>query len=272
MTEKYLSQIFIYPIKSLAGISLESTELTARGPKWDRRWMLVDENGRFLSQRELGQMALLQVQLADDHLRVEDRRGGRPDLKIPLASTAGSEIPVTIWNDRCTAVTVSVDADRWFSEALGHSCRLVYMPEDSFRPVDPAYAAGPEFVSFADGYPYLILGEATLKHLNERLETPIEMLRFRPNLVFSGGHAFEEDEWQHFKVGQVRFRGTKPCARCQIPTIDPQTGIGAKEPTRTLATFRRKGNNIYFGMNACWSLDNSAAGRWVHLGDKILLE
>jgi hypothetical protein len=269
MSEKKLSQIFIYPIKSLGGIAVDSTVLTAKGPKWDRRWMLVDESGRFLSQRELGEMTLLHPHLEKDHLRVADSRGRRADLEIPLAPSVGPAVTVTIWNDNCTAVPVSADADRWFSEALQHPCQLVYMPDTTFRPVDPAYAQGEESVSFADGYPYLIIGEASLADLNRRLEEPVEMLRFRPNLVFSGGKAFEEDHWQNFTIGRARFRGAKPCARCQIPTIDLHTGLSSKEPTRTLATFRRDGNKVLFGMNVCWSLEHAAADSQVRVGDAI---
>lgn len=272
MQQRTLSRIFTYPIKSLGGIALETTELTAKGPEWDRRWMLIDPTGRFLSQRELGQMTLLQPRLQPDHLLVEDRRGGRQPLEIDLKPAVDvAAIKVTIWNDQCRALPVSADADRWFSEALEASCRLVYMPDDTFRPVDPNFAVGEEWVSFADGYPYLIIGEASLDDLNSRLEQPIEMGRFRPNLVFSGGRPFEEDNWQMFTIGTARFRGTKPCARCQIPTIDLQTGLSAKEPTRTLAGYRRRNNNIYFGQNVCWDLNNGPDGKHIRIGDAVQL-
>lgn len=271
MGERTLTGIYIYPVKSLGGIALESTALTAKGPQWDRRWMLVDENYRFLSQRELPQMTLLEVRLSDGQLQVADRRGGRSVLEIALEPPEGSSVTVTIWNDQCEAVPVSALADRWFSEALGRKCQLVYMPDESFRPVDPDYSVGAESVSFADGFPYLIIGEASLTDLNERLPAPIEMLRFRPNLVFSGGEPFEEDHWQAFTVGNAHFRAAKPCARCQIPTIDLQTGVGGKEPTRTLAGFRRQGNKIMFGMNACWSLADPQNGAVIRLGDQIVV-
>lgn len=232
--------------------------------------MLIDERGRFLSQRELPQMALLEVRLGEGHLEVEDRRGGRSVLDIGTEPPSGSSIAVTIWGDQCEAVPVSVSADRWFSEVLGQNCRLVYMPDESFRPVDPEYSIGAESVSFADGFPYLIIGEASLGDLNQRLSEPIEMLRFRPNLVFSGGEPFEEDQWQNFTIGSAHFRAAKPCARCQIPTIDLQTGQPGKEPLRTLAGFRRQNRKIMFGMNACWSLDDKDNPKLVQLGEQVV--
>lgn len=270
MSELILSQIFIYPIKSLRGISLQQTQLTGKGPKWDRRWMLVDADGRFLSQRERGRMALLQPYLEADHLRISDLRGGRSDLTIPFEiEEKGMRTSVLIWQDQCEAISVSKAADQWFSEALDLDCHLVYMPDDSSRPVDPKYARGKETVSFADGYPYLIIGEASMVDLNARLERPIEMIRFRPNLVFSGGTPFMEDHWKYFSIGQSRFRGTKPCARCQVPTIDLTTGESSPEPTRTLAGFRRKKNNILFGLNACWEGDREQSGRKIKVGDQL---
>lgn len=177
---------------------------------------------------------------------------------------------VRVWQDDCEAVLVSAEADHWFSKALGTPCHLVYMPETSQRPVDPKYAKAEETVSFADGYPYLMIGQASLDDLNDRLSEPIDMIRFRPNLVFSGGTPFMEDEWENFSIGAARFRGTKPCARCQIPTIDLTTGKTSKEPTKTLATFRKQDNKILFGLNACWELDNGEGGRSIKIGDPIL--
>ena len=270
MTDLRLSQIYIYPVKSLRGIAVNETELTDRGPQWDRRWMLVDPEGTFLSQRELSEMALLQPQLDGDQLRIADLRGGREDLKFPLEVPAGaSGITVSIWQDHCEALLVGEAADAWFSEALGTPCRLVFMPDTSRRPVDPKYAKGEEVVSFADGYPYLILGEQSMLDLNNRLPEPIEIIRFRPNLVFSGGAPFAEDNWRQLLIGAAQFRGTKPCARCQIPTIDLHTGQSSKEPTRTLATFRRDGNKVLSGLNACWEPEMSGGHTVIKIGDPV---
>ena len=270
MTEKTLSKIFIYPIKSLLGISRQVTELTGKGAKWDRRWMLIDKNHRFLSQRERGQMVFLQPSLEDGHLRIEDVRGGRSALEIPLHMNDEKERKtVTIWKDQCEAISVSQDADQWFSEALDLACQLVYMPDDSVRAVDPEYAIGPETVSFSDGYPYLVAGEASMADLNERLTESLPIERFRPNLVFSGGSAYEEDEWEHFSVGMAHFRGVKPCARCQVPTIDPSNGQTGPEPIKTLAGYRKSKNKILFGLNACWDLDDPPANGIIKIGDRI---
>lgn len=273
MSTLTLTQIYLYPIKSLRGIAVSSTNLTAKGPQWDRRWMLVDQAGRFISQRESGTMALLQPYLEEDQLRISDLRGGRKDLLLPLEGvTQKPRKKVTIWNDACEAVAVSEAADQWFSDALAIDCQLVYMPDDSHRPIDPRYAKGEEeAVSFADGYPYLIIGEASMTALNARLPEPIDVIRFRPNLVFSGGDAFSEDHWGAFSIGSAQFRGTKPCARCQIPTIDLQTGKTSKEPTRTLATFRKQDHKILFGLNACWEIDVPENGTRIQVGDSLII-
>ncbi|PHN07538.1 MOSC domain-containing protein [Flavilitoribacter nigricans] len=272
MADLQLSQIYIYPVKSLRGLSLSETKLTNRGPEWDRRWMLVTPDGQFLSQRELGVMARLQPTINGHQIRVTDLRGGREDLQFPVQPPAKSHRQkVTVWQDECEALRVSPEADRWFSEALGTPCHLVYMPDDSYRPLDPRYAKGDETVSFADGYPYLILGEASMQDLNNRLSEPIDVLRFRPNLVFSGGTPFVEDNWKNFSIGSALFRGTKPCARCQIPTIDLHTGQASREPTRTLATFRRQDRKILFGLNACWELDQPEHESMIRIGDPIKL-
>lgn len=272
MSNLKLTQIHTYPIKSLRGIALESTRLTVRGPELDRRWLLIDPNGRFLTQRKCRAMALLQPVLQNGQLKIRDLRGGRSDLNLALQPDIHRErMRVTIWQDECEAVAVSDAADDWFSRALGIDCRLVYMPDDAHRPLDPNYGKTGEIVSFADGYPYLIIGEASLEALNDRLEQPVEMLRFRPNLVFSGGRAFEEDEWSNFTVNTAQFRVTKRCARCQIPTIDLTTAETSAEPTRTLAKFRRQDHQIVFGVNACWEPKGEEDDVVIKVGDPLYL-
>lgn len=248
----HLSAIYIYPIKSLAGIALKEARLEKRGLANDRRWMLIDQNGRFLSQREIPRMALLKPSLSASHLIIEDTQQQMPPLLLDLNFSETTPLrQVTVWDDQVQALSIGQEADDWFSRALGFSCSLVAMPETSLRQVDLAYAQHGDITSFSDGFPYLLANQNSLEDLNSRLTEPISMIRFRPNLVVSGPPAWAEDHWQSFVIGSFRFRSTKPCARCQIPCIDPDTGLVGKEPSRTMATFRQWNNKIYFGLNAC---------------------
>ncbi|NJN42563.1 MAG: MOSC domain-containing protein [Flammeovirgaceae bacterium] len=158
--------------------------------------------------------------------------------------------------------------DQWFSERMGSGCRLVFFPEKNSRPVDPNYRIGNEHVSLADGYPFLIIGEESLNNLNLKLSAPVPMNRFRPNMVFSGGKPYEEDTWRNFRIGENRFAGVKPCARCSIPTIDQDTGEMGKEPSATLSKYRRgEDGKVYFGQNVV-ALDHNK----ISIGQKIEIE
>ncbi len=264
-----LSQIFIYPVKSLRGIALEQVHLEARGPAFDRRWMVVSPTGEFFTQRECPEMALIHTALTARHLELEHLHKPLGKVQIPLQPPPDS-LPqrVQIWDDACLALRVSRDADAWLSEALERPCHLVYMPDDTQRPTDPFYSRPEDIVSFADGFPYLIIGQASLDELNTRLEVPIIMQRFRPNFVFTGGTPFEEDTWSHFSIGNQSFRGVKTCARCQLTMIDPDTAQMGKEPLRTLSQYRRVGHRILFGMNACWDAHHSDAPI-IRVGDPV---
>jgi uncharacterized protein YcbX len=243
-----ISQLYIYPIKSLGGIAVTSARVTTRGFEHDRRWMLVDENNRFLSQRESAKMALLKVELKNDGLFVTYHPSGGSIL-IPHQSSTPETCEVTVWDDTCTAVYVSHEADKWFTDILGIKCRLVYMPDYSIRPVDEKHVPSGHITSFADAYPYLLIGQATLDDLNSRLTEKLPMNRFRPNIIFTGGESFEEDIIDNFTVGNIDFYGVKLCARCVITTIDQNIATKANEPLKTLATYRRRNSNVYFGQN-----------------------
>lgn len=240
-----ISHLFIYPIKSLGGISLSSAQLTATGLEHDRRWMLIDEHNRFMTQRTLPQMALFRVQVTNEGLQV-DHPSATQTLSIPFQAS-GATVTVTIWNDTCRAQLVHPSADAWFSQLLGVSCRLVHMPDETKRPVDAAYAPEGAITSFADEFPILLIGQSSLDDLNSRLDTPVPMNRFRPNIVFTGGTAFEEDSIGHFRIADVDFFAAKPSARCMLTTIDQQTAIAGKEPLRTLSGYRRVNNKVLFG-------------------------
>jgi uncharacterized protein YcbX len=254
MRELRLSEIWIYPIKSLGGLRLEQSKVLEKGLKYDRRWMLVDENGVFMTQREFPAMSLLKVGLDPESYRNGELRvvhNQRSTVHCFSLSTTPTEkdMQVTIWNDSVQAFEVSSESSQWFSDALQLRCKLVYFPEENARLVDPAYRVNNEHVSLADGYPFLIIGQSSLDYLNAKLAEPIPMNRFRPNFVFTGGEPNEEDAWRNFTIGNNRFIGVKPCARCAIPTINQDTAQKGIEPTRTLATYRKKENKILFGQN-----------------------
>lgn len=248
-----LSGLFIYPIKSLGGISCDRWPVTDRGLALDRRWMLIDAQGRFLSQREIPAMAQLSVATRGSDLVVQHRFTDREPLWIPGEPETGDLLQAQIWDDMVQVQHVSPLADAWFSQVLGQPCRLVYMPDASHRPVDPRYAQQGEGVNLSDGYPLLIIGEASLAALNARLAEPVPMARFRPNLVFSGGEPHAEDHWPAFELGPLTGYPVKPCARCQVITTDQETGARSPEPLRTLATYRRAGNKVNFGMNVLYT-------------------
>jgi uncharacterized protein len=244
-----VQDIFIYPIKSMKGIRLESAKVLERGFQYDRRWMLVDRAGVFLTQRTHHQMALIQVELQDNHLLVSSSINQANPIQIPLDFKLESQIEVEVWDDRMLANLVDPSFDQWFSEVLGIDCQLVVMPESTQRKVSPKYAVNGESVSFADGMPYLIIGQESLNHLNSKLTQEVGMNRFRPNIVFSGGVGFVEDSWKNIKIGNVDFCVVKPCARCVLITVDQETGEKSKEPLNTLASYRTLNNKVYFGQN-----------------------
>lgn len=245
---------------------MQVAEVEDRGLRYDRRWMLVDAQGKFLTQRQHAQMALLQVSLQQEGLLVRHRQETITPLSIPFEASAPSQdkVEVRVWDDTVLAEEVSAEANAWFTEALGMHARLVRMPEQSLRQVDPRYATQGEIVSFADGYPFLIIGQASLDDLNSRLERPVPMDRFRPNFVFRGGVPFEEDTWVDFTIGGQPFKGVKPCARCILTTVDQETAVKSPEPLRTLATYRQQNNKVMFGQN----LLHSATGT-LRVGDAV---
>lgn len=244
-----VSQLFIYPVKSLGGISVSSAIITASGFKYDRKWMLVDKDLRCLTQRELPAMALLQVELTRGGLKVFHKEKPNCSILIPFSSENSETFIVKIFDETCDATSVSRVIDEWFSKMLSINCKLVYFPDTSARVVDKQYAINNETTNFTDGYPFLMLGQASLDDLNMRLAEKLPVNRFRPNIVFTGGQPYEEDSMAHFIINKIHFNGVKLCARCVITTVDQDKGVNSKEPLRTLATYRQKNNKIYFGQN-----------------------
>jgi len=257
-----LSQIFLYPIKSLAGIQVQSWLVDKNGLRYDRKWMLVDEDGQFMSQRRLPQMALIKTRIEQDHLIVS--AAGMEDMRLALQPDGGDDIEVIIWHDRCAAKIVSKQADEWFSEFLNTKCSLVYHPDGSTRQVDQRYAKRDDQTAFADGFPFLITAESSLQALNEAMPFAIGMNRFRPNLVISGCDRYAEDSWRRIRVNDIEFRLPKPCSRCSVPGINPDTAISDKETLLMLSRLRKWENRVYFGQNALHdSLGKLAVGNAV---------
>jgi uncharacterized protein YcbX len=242
-----LTGLHTYPVKSLRGLSPASHPVTRLGLAHDRRWMLVNADGRFLTQREQHRLALLSTRIDGDTLIVEGP--GRPSLVLPLQGPAGAQLLVTVWSDQVTALDAGDEPAHWFSNFLGLTARLVYFPEDGSRQVNLDFARAGDDTAFSDGFPFLLISEASLADLNARLETPVPMRRFRPNLVVSGCGAFAEDRWRRIRIGAVEFRVVKPCSRCVITTLDPETAERGTEPLKTLAAYRRRDKRIYFGQN-----------------------
>jgi uncharacterized protein YcbX len=242
----HIGALYIYPIKSLAGVSVLEAEVTDRGFRYDRRMMLVDPTGRFVTLRELPALATLGLELEDGAVRLS--AADMEDLQVPLHSE-GDGIPVQIWRSRVAAVPVGPEADAWFSQAMERPLRLVYMPERAHRDVNPVYAPEGAWVSFADGYPYLAVTQSALDELSVRVGHTMSARRFRPNIVIADARPFAEDNWGHFVVGKVRFRGVKPCDRCVVVTQDPDTGMGGTEPLAALAKYRKRDGHVYFGQN-----------------------
>jgi uncharacterized protein YcbX len=193
-------------------------------------------------------MALIKTELTDQNLILS--APGMENLTLPLEPVGGEIINSTIWHDQCDARSVSGEADQWLSDFLDQDCRLVYMPDEVIRPVDPDYAKLTDQVAFSDGFPFLIISENSLVALNNEMKLDLPMTRFRPNLVISGCPAYAEDSWREIRVGSIDFRLPKPCSRCTVPTIDPETAQTGKEPLITLSRTRKWQNKVYFGQNA----------------------
>jgi uncharacterized protein YcbX len=263
--EFLISELLIYPVKSLGGLSVKSAVLTDRGFEYDRRFMLIDAHNRFVTQREFPELAFFKTAILGDQLLITDKRDGS-SVAVSLIAVEGEQIGVQIWDDHCQAMLLDNAIADWFSARLSQSVQLVYMPDESHRRVDPAYAGNGELTSFSDGYPVLIIGEESLKGLNARLENPIPMDRFRPNIVFSGGYPHVEDTFNVFRAGGVELHAVKPCARCVMTTTDQETGQRTAEPLKTLSKYRSQHNKIYFGQN----LLASNTGE-VRLGDHLIV-
>lgn len=236
-----ITNLTTYPIKSLGGIPLDTAQLTATGFAFDRYWMLVDENGKFITQREIPMLALFRLTMSEDHISV---KFNNEEIKIDKATHESKEVECTLFGDKVAAIKEHPPISDWFSDMLGTNVRLVRKAESPKR----AVKNHPNFyLNFPDGGQYLILGQSALDNLNSKLDAPIPINRFRPNIVFSGGMPHVEDAWRSIQIGDTVFEITKPCERCGIPAINQETGEVGIEPVPTLAKYRRFDKKILFG-------------------------
>ena len=247
-----LSEIWIYPIKSLGGIRLTSVKVCRKGLQFDRRWMLIAADGTAMTQREYPNMALFKVHLNHSEISITFQKN---DAIISSNSfridrkPAHAGIKANVWGDEVNVVEVQSELSNWFGHHLKTTCKLVAFPEENARPVDPKYTINNDQVSLADAYPFLLIGQSSLDDLNERLDVPVPMNRFRPNLVFTGGKPFQEDEWRDLTIGEIRFVAVKKSARCALITVNQETAERGSEPLRTLSAYRKAGNKVFFGQN-----------------------
>lgn len=256
--------LFVYPVKSCSGIALAEAEVTATGFALDRRFMVVGEDGGFLSQRSFPQLAQVRVSREDGGLRLEGPN--LPTLQVPIEREPAPTVRVTVWRDVCPAVDEGQEAAEFFSRHLGCPARLVRLADDDARPVSGPAAQPGDRVGFADGYPFLLVSQASLDGLNRRLPLPVPMDRFRPNIVVDGCGPHAEDGWHHLRIGAIDFRVAKPCARCVVTTTDQRTGERGREPLRTLAEYRSEDGRVLFGQNLIH------AGRGVvRVGDRVVV-
>jgi uncharacterized protein YcbX len=253
-----ISRLLLYPVKGCRGVSLQSAQLAptglAVGDISDREWVIVDDANEFLSQRELPRMALIETRLTGSALRLS--APGMLTLEVPFESE-GDVVRVQVWNDAVDAVTQGPLADQWFSDFLGRRARLMRFDPLAKRISKRQYTGATEApYKFADAFALLVASEASLADLNRRLQArgiaPVDMDRFRPNIVLDGVDAFEEDFARDMRFGDCELELVKPCVRCTVPSVDPARGEQGTEPGDTLALYRDKpaAGGVTFGVNA----------------------
>jgi uncharacterized protein YcbX len=250
-----VSEINIYPVKSLGRISMEQITVQRQGLGNDRCFMLVDSKNKLITQRTHPSLALIKVTQKGDGFLIQAPE--KPNLELSKKSLTEKKGLVSIWKDTCSAHYVDKQTNTWFSNYLGLDVSLVSYDHSKPRKTDQLYSSNNDIVSFADSFPILVISKASLNDLNSKLKDKVTMQRFRPNLVVDGCDAFEEDQWRNIKIGDVEFEAVKICSRCILTTIDPKTGIKDKngEPLKTLVQYRRNINGVkgekgvFFGMN-----------------------
>lgn len=258
-----IKALIIYPIKGLAGISVYTANALHAGFEYDRRWMLIDEEQKFVTQRTQPKMALFIPEIKAGKIFISYQESS---ISFNLNDILSNEVINTkVWDDEALVQLVSQEASSWFSEIMGKKVNLVRILDDKARIHHNSTKNIDIYVSLADGYPYLMIGTESLQHLNKKLSIPIEMNRFRPNIILETEVAHEEDRWNAIQIGSAGFQNIKPCARCNVITIDQQDGTVNNEVLRVLTTYRKEGNKVLFGTNAICTFEGI-----VSVGDHII--
>lgn len=244
-----IAGLTIFPVKGLRGIDVPEARVSRFGLEGDRRYMIIGPEGHFRTQRDFPSFTHISVSAESEDWVLEHPAAG--SLRIPRAGVPdGAPFNVVVWDDTVSARHAGAHTDAWLTRVLGEPLRMVWMPDEAHRPADPAWAGEGHTVSFADGFPLLVLGTASVAELNTRLASPIPANRFRANVLVEGGEPWAEDGWKSLHTAEVELRLVKPCARCVVITTDQRTGERSKEPTATLATYRRRNGKVMVGMNA----------------------
>lgn len=255
-----VQDLVIYPLKSAQGIKLSTMRLTDRGPHLDRRWMLIDEHGRFISQRLHPKMCLIKTELDGEQLIIT--KPGFDSLNVENPNQ--TQYKSIVWGSPVQGQDCGDAAASYLGAFLGVACRLIFMPKSFHRKVDTRFAQKNEIVGFADGFPVLIASQASLDNFNQKLGHQIDMRRFRPNIVLTGCDAYAEDAWKLIAIRSIQFSVVKPCSRCIMPSVNPATGEKEMSVNQTLLRHRRKGKKTYFGQNAIHHHYGS-----IELGDEV---
>lgn len=261
----FLSNLFIYPIKSLGEIELKNSTFEKRGLTFDRRFMLVDSDNNFITQRQFPKMSVIKTDISNNSLIVNiENEILELSLNFEIENT--NSIKVKVWDSICDAIEMNTDISNIFSNFLNTECKLVLMPNSTNRNVSSKYDVTKDgIVSFADGYPFLLVNKSSLDDLNSKSSSYIPMDRFRPNLVIENALPFEEDSWKKIKIGKHIFYVVKPCERCVVTTIDQKLGKSFdKEPLKTLSTYRKIDGKVIFGQNVI-----SESNGYLEIGDKV---
>jgi uncharacterized protein YcbX len=261
-----ISALNVYPVKGCKGITLPEVDLTATGLRFDRHWVVTDEDGRFVTQRELPRMALISTRWDRESLVLNAPE--MEPLVLPLLQI-GERVSVTVWRDRCFGFDQGTAAAAWFSAFLARSLRLVRFDTSARRGSDATFTDGvPAWTEFSDGFAILIISEASLADLNARLDQPLPMNRFRPNVVITDVGAYDEDHFRALVADEIELRLVKACTRCQVTTTDQDTGLRSLEPLRTLGFYRMNPalGGVTFGQNA---IVVRGAGEKLHVGQTL---
>jgi uncharacterized protein YcbX len=258
-----LSALHIFPVKSCAPLVVDAASVEPRGLRHDRRWIVTDANGKFLTGRQHPRLTLLRAVPDGDALALS--APGMPSIRLDVPAAA-ARVDVEVWKNKVAALPAGDVANAWIGAFLGMPARFAYMDDACARPVAPEYAKPGDEVSFADAFPLLLISQGALDALNAKLASPVPMLRFRPNFVVANTAPHAEDAWKRMRIGEIEFDVVKPCSRCVFTTVDFERGEfdPSGEPLKTLTTYRRGERGVTFGQNVI-----PRGGGTVRVGDPV---